>query len=43
MNTSHNQVMTQLLDALNPALAQTIIPIGGPDTLLKVQESVEQG
>ncbi|MCB1770259.1 MAG: YdcF family protein [Candidatus Competibacteraceae bacterium] len=43
MNTRHNPAMTQLLDALNPALAQTIIPIGGPETLIKVQESVEQG
>ena len=43
MNTAHNQAMTRVLDALNPALAQTIIPIGAPDTLLKVQESLEQG
>lgn len=43
MNTTHNRAMTQLLDALNPTLAQTIIPIGTPDTLLKVQESLEQG
>lgn len=43
MNTAHNQAMTRLLAALNPALAQTIIPIGTPDTLLKVQESLEQG
>ena len=43
MNTRHNPLMTRLLDALNPALAQTIIPVGGPETLLKVQESVEQG
>ena len=43
MNTAHNQAMTRLMDALNPALAQTIIPIGAPDTLLKVQENLEQG
>ncbi len=43
MNTGHNQLMTRLLNALNPALAQSIIPVGGPETLLKVQESVEQG
>ncbi|MCP5157996.1 MAG: YdcF family protein [Gammaproteobacteria bacterium] len=43
MNTRHNPVMTRLLDALNPTLAQTIIPVGGPETLLKVQESVGQG
>lgn len=43
MNTGHNQLMTRILDALNPMLAQCIIPVGGPETLLKVQESVEQG
>ncbi len=43
MNTAHNRAMAQVLDALNPTLAQTIIPIGAPDTLLKVQESLEQG
>ena len=44
MNTTHNQGMTRYLSELNPALAATVIPIsGGPDTLLKVQESVAQG
>lgn len=43
MNTSHNRGITGFLNALNPALAQAIIPIGGPDTLLRVQESVAQG
>ena len=43
MNTRHNQGITRFLNALNPALAQAIIPIGGPDALLRVQESVAQG
>ena len=43
MNTGHNRGITEFLNALNPALAQAIIPIGGPDTLLRVQESVAQG
>ena len=43
MNTGHNRDITGFLNALNPALAQAIIPIGGPDTLLRVQESVAQG
>jgi predicted LPLAT superfamily acyltransferase len=43
MNVEHNRAMTRLLDALNPALAQAIIPIGRPETLLEVRESVEQG
>lgn len=43
MNVEHNRAMTRLFDTLNPALAQAIIPIGQPETLLKVQESVAQG
>ena len=43
MNTGHNRGITRVLNALNPALAEAIIPIGGPDTLLRVQESVVQG
>lgn len=43
MNTQHNQGITQFFNALNPGLAQTVIPIGGPETLLRVKESVEQG
>ena len=43
MNTGHNPFVTRLLDTLNPALARTIIPIGEPDTQLKVRESLEKG
>ncbi|MDS4028989.1 MAG: lipid A biosynthesis acyltransferase [Candidatus Contendobacter sp.] len=43
MNTSHNRGITGFLNRLNPDLAQAILPIGGPDTLLRVQESVAQG
>ncbi len=43
MNTGQNPFVTQLLDTLNPALARTIIPIGEPDTLLKVREGLEKG
>ena len=43
MKTEHNQAMARLFDTLNPTLAQTIIPIGRPETLLKVQESLGQG
>jgi predicted LPLAT superfamily acyltransferase len=43
MNVEHNRMIGQLIDALNPALAQAVLPIGGPDTLLRVRESVEQG
>lgn len=43
MNVEHNQTMTRLLDALNPELAQAIIAIGRPETLLEVQQGVERG
>ena len=43
MNTAHNRGITDFLNTLNPMLAQAILPIGGPDTLLRVQESVMQG
>jgi predicted LPLAT superfamily acyltransferase len=43
MNVDHNQRITQFMNALNPDLADTIIPIRGPETLLKVKESLEKG
>lgn len=43
MNTGHNQGITRFFNALNPEMAQTVIPVGGPETLLKVQESLAQG
>lgn len=43
MNTEHNQDITRFFNALNPELAQTIIPIGAPDALLQAQASLQQG
>ena len=43
MNTDHNRGITGVFNALNPALAQAIIPIGEPDALLQVQENVARG
>ena len=43
MNKTHNAAITHLLDELNPTFADSIIPIGGPETLLKVREYLEQG
>lgn len=43
MNTRHNQGITRFFQTLNPELAQTIIPVGGPETLLQLRENVEQG
>jgi predicted LPLAT superfamily acyltransferase len=39
MHPAHNQVITGLLDALNPKVAQTVIPLGAPKTLLAVKEA----
>ena len=43
MNIDHNEKMTQLMQSLNPTMAQDIIALGQPDALLKAQESLEQG
>ena len=43
MNIDHNQTITRFINILNPEIAATIIPIRGPETLLKVKESLEQG
>ncbi len=43
MFPDHNGFITALLHTLNPALLDTIIPLGGIDTLLRVQEAVMQG
>jgi predicted LPLAT superfamily acyltransferase len=43
MNIDHNQTITRFINTLNPEIASTIIPIRGPETLLKVKESLEQG
>nr|WP_159102864.1 hypothetical protein [Acetobacter persici] len=34
---------TQVLEALDPSYQNTIIPIGQPDTMLRVAESLQQG
>lgn len=43
MLPEHNSFITALLHTLNPALLDTVIPLGGIDTLLRVQETVAQG
>lgn len=43
MSLGHNQVVTELLDALNPAIARSVIPLGTPQTLLAVKESLDKG
>lgn len=43
MKLEHNQVITELLDALNPTVARSVIPLGTPQTLLAVKESLDKG
>ena len=43
MYPEHNQNLMRLLMDLNPAIEQSIIPLGQPDTLLRAQSCVEEG
>jgi predicted LPLAT superfamily acyltransferase len=43
MYPEHNQTITRLLMSLNPAVADTVIPLGRHDTLLQVHEAVTHG
>lgn len=43
MNIDHNQGITGFMNALNPEIADTTIPIRGPETLLKVKENLDRG
>lgn len=43
MNVTHNQRITRFFDALNSEIAATTLSIEGPEGLLKVKESLEQG
>lgn len=43
MEHGHNELITRMLETLNPQFAETIIPLGRPDTLLQAREWVEQG
>jgi len=43
MYHDHNQLITSLLEALNPDIAATVIPLGRPDTLLQAKEWVDGG
>jgi len=42
MIEDHNQMINQLLNMLNPEIANSVIGLGQPDTFLKVRESLEQ-
>jgi predicted LPLAT superfamily acyltransferase len=43
MYAEHNQMITRLLHALSPEVAETVIPLGHTDTLLRVKESLDAG
>ena len=43
MNVDHNSGITRFMNALNPEIAQTIIPIQGPNTSLAVKERLDEG
>lgn len=43
MNVDHNPAITRFFNRLNPQIADTIIPIRGPSTLLEVQEWLDKG
>jgi len=43
MKLEQNRAVTELLDALNPAVARSVIPLGTPQTLLAVKESLDGG
>ena len=43
MNVQHNPAITRFFNRLNPDVAETIIPIRGPNTLLEVRDRLDEG
>jgi predicted LPLAT superfamily acyltransferase len=43
MYQDQTEHVTRLLEGLNPDIGQTIIPLGSPETLIKVKECIDQG
>jgi len=43
MYEGQNPMIVQILNALNPGLADMIIPIGAPDSLLQIRDAIESG
>lgn len=43
MDPEHNRLITAILDALNPAVAGTVLPLGSPTTLLAAKETLDAG
>jgi predicted LPLAT superfamily acyltransferase len=43
MQETHNEMITRILNLLNPDIADSVIQLGEPDSLLKVHEYIQQG
>ncbi len=43
MDPTHNRLITGILDALNPMVARTVLPLGTPNTMLAVKEALDAG
>lgn len=43
MHEEHNQMITGILNTLNPEIANSVIQLGSPDALLKVHDYLQQG
>jgi predicted LPLAT superfamily acyltransferase len=43
MYPEHNELLTRLINDLNPELADAIIPLGEVDTMMRVHEALQQG
>lgn len=43
MYPTHNETITNLLNTLNPAIAESVIPLGQPESLLQVKEALDEG
>jgi len=43
MHEDHNAMLTNMIYSLNPHFSESIIPIGGIDALLRVQECLDRG
>ena len=43
MYPNHNAFMNQVLESLNPAIKDSVIPLGQPDTMIQAMEFYQQG
>lgn len=43
MHEQQNPMLVGILNALNPAISQMVIPLGSPDSLLQVKDAVDAG